>query len=456
MLNGADTRLYDRAVSIYEQLVRQGRSDLASELNRARANKAIAIRELGEQRAAAALADQTIALYERLVEQEGRQDLAEELSTLYEGRATTLLELGDADRARSYQRLADTLQEQAASTVRPHNLIIEEEEDLSIRLCDVSTIVPGDTTPPTTAKPLVIDETTNPFAIIAHLLVQAKAGEESLAVLRGCEFVRELGRGGMGAVALVQRSPGSEAPELLALKVMLPQLAVKEKAEKRFQREIEIGMALVHPHILPLRDWGRWRNVYFFTSDYCDSGDVEQLTRQHGGKLPPQEARPIILQTLDALEHAHAHGVVHRDVKPSNIFLSRSGAGPISKLGDFGVAKAFATTGLTGPGDIGGSPQFMPQQLLDDFKMATPEVDVWSAAASLYYMLTGQPPRDFSNEPPTRWLWVVSNRPPVPIRQREATISPALADVIDHALDDRDSLAFASAAALRHAVESVL
>jgi serine/threonine protein kinase len=93
--------------------------------------------------------------------------------------------------------------------------------------------------------------------------------------------------------------------------------------------------------------------------------------------------------------------------------------------------------------------------LLDNFLMATPAVDVWSAAASLYYMLTGQPPRDFSNEPHERWLWVVSNKPPVPIRQREASIPPALAEVIDHALDDRDSLHFTSAAGLKRALESV-
>src|SRR5688572_17104645 len=106
-VNGADTKLYDRAVSIYEQLVRQGRSGLASELNRARANKAIAVRELGEQRAAAALADQTIALYQRLVEQEGLQDLADDLSTLYQSKASTLFDLGDVERARSYQQRAD-------------------------------------------------------------------------------------------------------------------------------------------------------------------------------------------------------------------------------------------------------------------------------------------------------------------------------------------------------------
>jgi serine/threonine protein kinase len=190
--------------------------------------------------------------------------------------------------------------------------------------------------------------------------------------------------------------------------------------------------------------------------------------------LSAEEALPIIFQTLDALDYAHhakirvklasgelveAEGVVHRDVKPSNIFLCASGASCISKLGDFGLAKAFATAGLSGisaHGAIGGSPQFMPQQLLNDFKMATPEVDVWSAAASLYYMLTGQPPREFAGEPPERWLWVLEKRVPIPIRQRNAAVPAALAEVIDYALDDKEGLHFPSAAALKQALESVL
>ena len=157
----------------------------------------------------------------------------------------------------------------------------------------------------------------------------------------------------------------------------------------------------MHPHIVPLRDWGCWRQVYFFTSEYCRGGDVKQFTQQHGGMLSPEEALPIIFQTLDALDCAHhakvgvklvsgefveAEGVVHRDVKPSNVLLCVSGGLRISKLGDFGLAKAFATAGLSGlswEGMIGGSIQFMPQQMLNDFKMAKPDVDVWSAAASL-------------------------------------------------------------------------
>jgi serine/threonine protein kinase len=375
-----------------------------------------------------------------------------------------------------------------ASTGDARNLWIEEEEDLRVRplpastvmedgnsleQADASTVLQEGSRLGIPEQPLFLDATTDPFAMIRRLLDQANRGEASLAMFRGWTLVRELGRGGMGAVALIERSPSPQTQELLALKVMLPQVAANPQAKVTFEREIEIAKALVHPHIVPLRQWGCWQEIYFFASDYCDGGDVHEFTEQHGGKLLPEQALPMIFQTLEALDYAHhakvraklangrfveAEGVVHRDVKPSNIFLCGSGDRRITKLGDFDLAKAFATaghSGVTWQGAIGGSIKFMPQQLLDNFLMATPAVDVWSAAASLYYMLTGQPPRDFSNEPHERWLWVVSNKPPVPIRQREASIPPALAEVIDHALDDRDSLHFTSAAGLKRALESV-
>jgi tetratricopeptide (TPR) repeat protein len=129
--SAAAMELYDRALTLYEHLVQHGgRSDLASELARARANKAIAIRELGHERAAAALADQTIALYELLVQQEGRHELTNELSTLYDDKAAMLGQLGDMDLARTYQEKADALCHLGRNA---RNVWIEGQEDLQVR-----------------------------------------------------------------------------------------------------------------------------------------------------------------------------------------------------------------------------------------------------------------------------------------------------------------------------------
>src|SRR5205823_2744491 len=135
-----------------------------------------------------------------------------------------------------------------------------------------TTIVPPNSTALLPQQPFVLDPAMDPFALIRLLLDQANRGEESLAPLRGYTFVRELGRGGMGAVALIQRSPTQEqqTQEPLALKVMRPDLAATPTARDRFEREVEISKALVHPHIVSLRDWGCWRDIYFFTSAYCD------------------------------------------------------------------------------------------------------------------------------------------------------------------------------------------
>ncbi|WP_292823608.1 protein kinase, partial [Nostoc sp. JL33] len=159
---------------------------------------------------------------------------------------------------------------------------------------------------------------------------------------------------------------------------------------------------------------------------------------------------PIILQVLNGLEYAHnaeipnvklrkggfakGVGLVHRDLKPSNIFLGYVNGKITAKIGDYGLAKAFDLAGLSGKtltGNKAGTPVLMCRQQLLDYKYAKPEVDVWAAAACLYYMLTGTFPRNFTTGDP--FLAVLQNDP-VPIRQRDANIPKQLAEVIDLAL----------------------
>ncbi|MBI4318753.1 MAG: protein kinase [Chloroflexi bacterium] len=150
-------------------------------------------------------------------------------------------------------------------------------------------------------------------------------------------------------------------------------------------------------------------------------------------------------------------GLVHRDLKPQNIFLSGTGSALVAKVGDYGLAKAFDTAGLSGhtcAGDVMGTPQFMPRQQVLDFKFARPEVDVWAMAASLYFMLTCKYPREFSRGKDP-WA-VVLGTPPVPIRQRVASIPAKLAEVIDQALVDKPDIGFKSAAEFKRALERVL
>ena len=193
---------------------------------------------------------------------------------------------------------------------------------------------------------------------------------------------------------------------------MLPRVAFLKRARDAFLREAENTEALDHPNVVRFWDSGCAEGTFFFTLEYCDGGSLDQRIKECGGRLPVDEATTITLQALDGLEYAHraeipyvklaggsvgrGYGLVHRDLKPHNIFLSGTGSSRIVKIGDFGLAKAFDLAGLSGQtatGSAAGTPYFMPRQQVVNFKYAKPEVDVWAMAATLYFMLTGSVPR---------------------------------------------------------------
>jgi serine/threonine-protein kinase len=310
----------------------------------------------------------------------------------------------------------------------------------------------------------------DPLQIVRHLLELARSGAADLRGLHGYKIMRELGHGGMGAVYLAQ---DEQSGEQVALKVMLPRVAADARARTMFLREAENTKALRHPNVVELRDGGCWRGTFFFTLEYCDGGSVDRLIKERGGRLALDEAGPIILQVLDGLDYAHnapiphvrladgsdgpGRGLVHRDIKPHNLFLAGSGGARVAKVGDYGLAKAFDLAGLSGQtrtGSVAGTPVFMPRQQVVNFKYAKPEVDVWAVAASLYFMLTGAFPRDF---PRGKDPWqVVLQTQPVPIRRREPALPAKLAEVIDLALVDQPSISFRSAADFKQALAAVL
>jgi len=309
----------------------------------------------------------------------------------------------------------------------------------------------------------------DPLEILRGLLGKADEGKPELAALQGYTIVKELGRGGFGVVCLAHREATGEDT---AFKIMLPQVAADRQAVESFLREMRITQALRHPNVVRLRNAGSVGGVFFMSLDYCNSGGLNKLVESRGGKLQVDEAAAITLDVLSGLIYAHKQvvpvklaggeiekrrGVVHRDLKPANIFLHMEGNQRIAKIGDYGLAKAFDSAGLSGhtmAGAVAGTPVFMCRQQVVDFKNAQPAVDVWAVAATMYYLLTGRYPRDFSLGSDV-WQTVLQD-PPISIRERSPLLPKPLAKLLDTAIDDRKKLAYNTAKEFKHALLKVL
>ncbi len=278
--------------------------------------------------------------------------------------------------------------------------------------------------------------------------------DSNLGSMEGYKKLKLLGKGGCGEVYLARNDA---TKELVALKTLRPQVAVMPYMKERFLGEARHTKMLDHPNLVRFKDYSCSDGIFFFTMEFCDRGSVINLMQKRGGKLSVREATDIILQILDGLHYAHAEKeLVHRDIKPGNIFLTVKDGKLVAKLGDYGLAKAFDLAGLSGQTLTGtkmGTPAFMPRQQVLNFKYVKPSVDVWATVASLYYMLTGAYPRNFQGINPM--LAVLKNQP-VPIRSRDVSIPQPLADLIDLALKDHPGLHFQSAIEFKNTLLSLI
>ena len=200
---------------------------------------------------------------------------------------------------------------------------------------------------------------------------------------------RELGSGGMGTVYLAtDRALGRE----VAIKVLPPSTREYLGAD-RFQREMQIAARLSHPHVVPLYEAGETDGLLYYVMAYVPGETLADRLRREGA-LPLAEALRLTAEVGDALQYAHEQGVIHRDVKPSNILLSRGHA----VLMDFGIAKAMSAdsdpTGpaLTATGVVVGTAEYMSPEQAAGEKRIDARTDVYALAAVLYEMLSGEPP----------------------------------------------------------------
>ena len=173
---------------------------------------------------------------------------------------------------------------------------------------------------------------------------QRKRNGKPVPAIEGYEIIRQLGVGGYGAVYLA-RSKKDGA--LVAVKVMLARVAVRENARNKFLHEMKILNSLRHPNIVSLFESGAVGSAFYFVMEYCEAGDVADLIKRRGGRVPLDEAMRIMLQALDGLAHAHSKRIVHRDLKPGNMLLLGSRTNRKVKVSDFGLAKNFEQAGFS-------------------------------------------------------------------------------------------------------------
>lgn len=247
-------------------------------------------------------------------------------------------------------------------------------------------------------------------------------------------------------MAVVYKGYQQSLNRYVAIKVLRAELARDQEFVERFRREALAVADLSHPNILHVYDAGYDHGVYYIVMAYVDGGSLKELITR--GPIEMEYAIAIAAQVADALHHAHQRGIIHRDVKPSNILISRDGR-PL--LTDFGIAKALhESTGLTRTGTSIGTPEYMaPEQIQG--QPVDARTDIYALGIVLYEMLAGWVP--FSSTTPVATLYKQVNEPPPPLRQVNIGISAWLQDIVLKAMEknpwDRYQKASEMAAALR-------
>ena len=261
----------------------------------------------------------------------------------------------------------------------------------------------------------------------------------------------EIGRGGMG---VVYNARDERLKRRVAVKVLPPELAFREEIRLRFLREAETAARLSHPHIVPIHSVGEGPDgLVYFVMAYVDGESLGAKLKRRG-RLPPDEARRIMLETADALGAAHALGIIHRDVKPDNILLEGSRGRVV--VTDFGIAKALSSsTGsatLTATGVAIGTPHYMsPEQAAGDREIDG-RSDIYSLGVVGYQTLAGELPFQAPTVPGILMKQITERAPLV--TDKRPDVPEDLAACVMRSLEKEPEDRWPTADALRRALEA--
>jgi len=259
-----------------------------------------------------------------------------------------------------------------------------------------------------------------------------------------------IGRGGMGAVyRAVEEGLGRK----VALKVIAPELAQDERFRERFLRESRIAASLDHPHIVPIYQAGEDDGLLYLAMRYVEGSDLAKLVAENGA-LDPKRTVDLLSQIAEALDAAHEKGLVHRDVKPSNVLIAVAGGREHCYLGDFGLTKRTGSlSGVSAVGEVVGTLEYVaPEQITGD--PLDERADVYSLACVLYECLTGQAP--FPRATDVALLWAHVHEEPTPPSQARPGLPKELDTVLARGLAKEPGRRYRSAGELLAATRSAL
>jgi YVTN family beta-propeller protein len=259
-----------------------------------------------------------------------------------------------------------------------------------------------------------------------------------------------IGRGGMGAV---YRAEEEGLGRKVALKVIAPELAQDERFRERFLRESRIAASLDHPHVIPIYQAGEQDGVLYLAMRYVEGTDLGKLLAEEGA-LEPRRAVEILSQVAEALDAAHEKGLVHRDVKPSNVLIAEAAGREHCYLADFGLTKRTGSlSGVSVQGDVVGTLEYVaPEQITGD--PLDERADVYSLGCVLYECLTGQSP--FPRATDVALLWAHVHEEPTPPSKARPDLPRELDTVLARALAKEPGRRYRSTGELLAATRSAL